>query len=170
MDLGLLEYLLKLEKKQKDECKLLLTRAEGQKEVELNKSDKEADLVSGAEPIPMDQIFDFYDEIFSDELLHSDQVQTVPDGAGELLPIPNLVEDQADTELLEREQGEDETLATIRAQGNKNEKGYFWSQGILRHLLEEELGQMRDRIVLPVVRRNQVLQLAHSNRLEAIFQ
>ena len=123
MDLGLLEYLLKLEKEQKDECKLLLTRAECQKEVELNETDREADLVSGAEPIPMDQIFDFHDEIFSDEPFHSDQVQTVPDGADELLPIPNLVQDQAHTELLKMEQGEDETLATIRAQGNKNEKG-----------------------------------------------
>ena len=84
-------------------------------------------------------------------------MQTVPDGPGELLPIPNFVEDQADTELIKREQGEDETLATIRAQWNKNEKGYFWSQGILKYLLEEESGKMRDRIVLPVVRRNQVL-------------
>ena len=72
MDLGLLEYLLKSEKEQKDECKLLLTRAECQKEVELNETDREADLVSGAETIPMDQIFDFHDEIFSDEPLHSD--------------------------------------------------------------------------------------------------
>ena len=30
------EYLLKLEKEQKDECKLLLTRAECQKKVKLN--------------------------------------------------------------------------------------------------------------------------------------
>ena len=30
----------------------------------------------------------------------------MPDGTGELLPIPNLVQDHADTELLKREQGE----------------------------------------------------------------
>ena len=83
MDLGLIEYLLKLEKEQKDEYKLLLTGAECQKEVKLNESDKEADLVSGAEPIPMDQIFYFYDETLLDEPLHSDQVQTVPDGTSE---------------------------------------------------------------------------------------
>ena len=63
MDLGMLEYLLKLEKEQKDGCEFFF-RAECQKGVELNESDKEADLVSGAEHIPMDQLFDMHDEIF----------------------------------------------------------------------------------------------------------
>ena len=81
----------------------------------MNESDKEVDLVTSAEHIPMDQIFDFHDKIFSDEPLHSDHLQTVSYGIGELLPILSLVQDQADTELLKTEQEEDKTLPTIRA-------------------------------------------------------
>ena len=51
----------------------------------------------------------------------------------------------------------------------RKEKGYSFDQGILVHYSEDSLGDSCQRVVVPLVRRNNVLELGHSNPVAGHF-
>ena len=126
--------------------------------------EEEADRTSAASPIPLGELFEMEDDIYSSEPV-DEEGQSIPDGQGCDIPLPTLINQGADTELLIREQQEEGSLAAITALADQNTKGYYWKDAILKHRLEDETGQTWDRIVLPRVRIKEVMALAHNNRL-----
>ncbi len=83
---------------------------------------------------------------------------------GEVEPVdlscPVLV-DVDNLEKLKRETAEDGTLRHCRELANDGKMGYSYKDGLLFHRVVDEVLGARERLVLPKVRRDAVLRLAH---------
>lgn len=75
---------------------------------------------------------------------------------------PNLT-DESDVALLRAECKSDPSLKHCRELADSSKIGYFWRDGLLYHKECVELLGSRERIVIPSVRRNLVLKLAHDH-------
>ena len=84
------------------------------------------------------------------------------DDLGELLPLPQLTENNSGRELLAKQQLRDHSLHSLREWADKGKSEYSWKDGVLIHILDDEGGETSVRIVVPVDRCTQVLRLAHS--------
>ena len=92
MDLGLLDYLIYVEKQQRaHSTEVRVTRAQDAKDQAVQQSDWEATDQSGAAPIPLGDIYDFDDTLFQSNSVEPAQVQAVPDASlPEQEPLPDL--------------------------------------------------------------------------------
>ena len=77
------------------------------------------------------------------------------------LTSPTNIVDKSDVAALIAEQANDESLAICRAMAAQNKGGYEYHNGILYHR-ESVLGQRVLQLVVPVGRRNHVLEIAHA--------
>ena len=155
------------------------TRAQVKK---ARKEEEENDLASAlseSEPVPLSGIFDFEEELFSDDVFEKglsdpDLVPTplkeleglVEDGAADI-PLPKLGE--ADRNSLSSEQKADPTLKAQYLLAEKQEKGYSFDKDILVHTTCDELGDSLVRILVPKGRRLKVLEVAHTHMLAGHF-
>ena len=165
MDLGLLDYLIYVEKQQRaHSTEVRVTRAQDAKDQAVQQSDWEATDQSGAAPIPLGDIYDFDDTLFQSNSVEPAQVQAVPDASlPEQEPLPDLTHNPTDKADLIQQQKEDSTLAPLRLLAEENNKGYSWEDGLLIHNEVDDFGTDYTRIVLPTQRRQSVLKLAHSS-------
>ena len=137
-----------------------LTRAQAAKERALEEEDVLASTKSESTPTLLSDVFDFPDSYFE-----GDVVATPIDDLsaeivlGENVPLPEIKD--CDTKQLVNEQKEDATLAKCWKLGLSGEKGYGFHNQVLVHHTPDPLGDSVMRVVLPVGRRLQVMQLAH---------
>lgn len=82
--------------------------------------------------------------------------------ADEPLGSPTL-SDKVDVEALKQEMKDDDSLKTCRELADKCKLGYRWSDGLLYNDVVDDDGKVVARLVLPKLRRNKVLTLAHEN-------
>ena len=156
-----------------------VTRAQAEKARKEEVADELASASSGSDPLPLESIFGFDDELFEDEVLKegmavSDLVPTplneceglMENGPADI-PLPNL--NVADRDSLSSEQEADPTLKAQRLLASKREKGYSFEKGILIHTTFDGLGDECKRILVPKGRRKKVLELAHTHILAGHF-
>ena len=99
------------------------------------------------------------------ETAHADsqeQMDGMDDIPLDLIPPILQVADPSDKTALVTEQREDLTLQKIRDFANSTEKGYFWENDLLLHILEMDDGRIFKRVVVPKGRREGILKIAHS--------
>ena len=138
------------------------TRSQVLKEQEGEKADELASAQSESNPVSLVDILDFPDSYFeNDPVPTSDELSTWPEGE-EVCEIP-LPKNVADVSRLVKEQQADISLVTVLSLAKKSEKGYGFANGVLVHSTEDSMGDLNQRVVVPEVRRQQILNLAHSN-------
>ena len=93
----------------------------------------------------------------------------MPEGGVVEVPLPSVDGEGPDREKLIAEQQADATLRNVLELAQRKEKGYAFDQGILVHYSEDSLGDSCQRVVVPSSRRNNVLELAHSNPMAGHF-
>ena len=83
------------------------------------------------------------------------------------VPLPCIDGTGPDRDRLIAEQQADEQ--NVLGLAHRSEKGYAFDQGLLVHYSEDSLGDSCQRVVVPCVRRNNVLELGHSNPVAGHF-
>ena len=145
------------------------TRAQVRKELEEEESDSLASEQADCDPVPLPEIAD-YPEAYFDE-----DCEATPVEAWSTLPEADLIEIAlprvagTGSASLVAEQQADVTLKNVLEMAKKGENGYEFSQGVAVHCIKDELGDSVKRMVVPVGRRQQVLELGHSNLLAGHF-
>ena len=84
------------------------------------------------------------------------------------IPLPDLTVASGGNSLIAEQQG-DPSLEGLMGLAQKREKGYAFSQGVLVHYSNDELDDSVQRLLVPVGRRQKVLELGHSNLLAGHF-
>ena len=137
------------------------TRAQEVKQKAEEAADLQATAQSPAEPVPLSDIFDFDQSYFENEVEPTlvEECDTLPGVDGVDIPLPNFQTTGSGT--LAAEQLADASLTKSLELAKKGEKGYDLVDGIIVHCMRDELDEAIQRVVVPVTRRRQVLQLAH---------
>ena len=155
------------------------TRAQVEKARKEEEDNDLASALSESKPSPLEEIFEFEDDLFEDEFMGKglsdpDLVPTplkdceglLEEGAADI-PLPKLGE--ADRDSLSREQKADPTLKAQQLLADKQEKGYSFENDILVHTTCDGLGDSLVRILVPKGRRLKVLEVAHTHMLAGHF-
>ena len=150
------------EEKSDEAVPVRLTRAQAAKERAQEEEDVLVSAESESTPVLLEDVFDFPDSYFEPDVvatpvddLNSDVV------LGDELPLPEVRD--CDTHKLVKEQEDDPTLAKCLKLGLAEEKGYGFANKVLVHYTPDDFGDSVMRVVLPVGRRLQVMELAHSH-------
>ena len=147
------------------------TRAQVLSEQERERAD-EASAQAESTPVPLSDILDLPDSYFEEDLVPTPVAEwsTWPE-EGEVLdiPLPNAVSEVADSSRLVSEQQADKSLIKVLGLAKKSEKGYGFENGILIQCTSDSLGDINQRVVVPKGRRQQILELAHSNLTSGHF-
>lgn len=104
-----------------------------------------------------------------EEGVRLDTLAQVDNEQGADIPIPAMVGSNEDREQLIKEQSTDESLKDIRQWAAKGERGYSYANGLLVHNLITPSEQVHTRIVVPSIRRTELLKFAHSSILGGHF-
>ena len=138
-----------------------LTRAQAAKEKQLEEEDAKVSAESECSPSLLSELPDFPDSYFEEEEVVPTPVDELCMGEGSVVdfPLPNVKD--CDVTQLIREQEQDATLVNCMKKGVAKEKGYGFHNQVLVHFTPDPLGDTTMRVVLPVGRRQQVMQLAH---------
>ena len=145
------------------------TRVQARRELEEEEADRVSSEESASTPLTLSEIDD------GPEAYVDDEGQPVPVEAWSTLPDTEVIEvtlpriDGEGPSTLVAEQQADESLQKVMEMARKGENGYVISQGVLLHQYSDELGDPISRVVVPKGRRQQVLQLGHSNLLAGHF-
>ncbi len=112
------------------------------------------------------------EEFGMDSLDEAVQVKTGPNCSGEVklvadcdevcdkLSLDNLSRGDDKAKLVEETQ-QDNSLKYCRKLASKNERGYRWEDGLLIHVMVDDVAGELKRIVIPKCRRGIVMKLAH---------
>ena len=107
---------------------------------------------------------DDLDHAGSDSLLDDAQLVGVDGISGENgWPLPCLTGTEEDRKALIEQQKSDSTLESVRGWAKSGEKGYGFQNHIIVHREATERGEEWTRIVVPNVRRKDILKLSHSS-------
>ena len=142
------------------------TRAQAKRQLEEEVADDLASAQADCEPVPLSQMIDLPDAYFDDEceVTPVEQSDTLP-GLGSIdIPLPQLSGDSGTASLIAEQQA-DTSLQKLVELAKKREKGYAFEQGVLFHYTSDGLGDPVQRLVVPLGRRQKVLELGHSNLL-----
>ena len=147
-----------------------VTRAQERCEDEAERADVQASEESDCTPIPLSEIFDFGDELFEDTVATplAELGTWLVEVAEEPLVAP-VMDTCIDKQSLQKEQAEDATLTPLHVLAGEKEKGYRYEDGILLQGEEDCLGDVTSRIVVPLGRRQKLLELAHSGLVSGHF-
>ena len=148
------------------------TRAQVISEQERESAGEIASAQAESTPVPLSDILDFPDSYFEEDLVPTPVAEwsTWPE-EGEVLdiPLPNAASEVADSSKLVSEQQADKSLDKVLSLAKKGEKGYGFENGILIQCTSDSLGDSNLRVVVPKGRRQQILELAHSNLTSGHF-
>ena len=133
-----------------------VTRAQEKKSREAEQADDLASAESECTPVDLGEVFDFQDELFEQSV--ATPLAEVGDSLVEAVPISL----DGDRDALQKEQKADLTLNDLHEYAKEGEKGYTYELGILVQEIENEVGDVMSRIVVPLSRREALLKLAHS--------
>ena len=142
-----------------------ITRAQVTREQNREEADELASALSESTPVPLSDILVFPDAYFEEDPVPTPvaELSTWPVEEVVDFPIPKLVKDDSDRGRLVAEQQSDQSLVQVLNLAKKGEKGYGFEEGVLVHSTCDSLGDSNLRMVVPKGRRQQVLELAHSN-------
>ena len=145
------------------------TRAQTSSEQEQDREDELASAQSEADPKPLEDIFDFPDSYFEQDPIPTpvDQWSTLPEVSVVEVPLPCL--ETSDSNSLVEEQQADVSLKELLQLAHNGERGFAFDKGILVHSASDGLGDRLQRIVVPVGRRQCVMEMAHSNVVAGHF-
>ena len=140
-----------------------VTRAQAKREAAKEHEEDMASAQAECNPTPLSEIFDFPDSYFEQDPVPTsvDELEEWPVFDDVNLPLPSLK--IAGTDDLAREQSQDDSLKAVWQLGVKGEKGYTFEKGVLVQYTSDGVDDSVLRVVVPVGRRMQVLQMAHSN-------
>ena len=133
-----------------------VTRAQVKKKIEAEQADDLASAGAECNPVDLGDIFDFGEDFFDDDC--ATPLADVEDSLVEAVPISA----SGDRGALQAEQKADLTLTDQHVYAKEGEKGYCYDNGILVQNVDDGLGDVCSRIVVPVGRREALLRLAHS--------
>ena len=85
------------------------------------------------------------------------------------VPLPALAERQEGLMELRRQQERDDSLDGWRDYAKKGEKGYGWKEGILIQTIFQDPGQEWIRIVVPRIRRREILNRGYKGLVGGHF-
>ena len=142
------------------------TRSQVKREILEEKEDALASAQADNDPLPLSEILDFPDSYFEEDPVPTpvSELSTWPEGEEVCdIPLPNMGRNVSDVSKLVKEQQADVSLQKLLVLGKNSEKGYEFVEGILVQNSEDSLGDIQQRVVVPVGRRQQILGLAHSN-------
>ena len=139
-----------------------VTRAQAKKDVAREREDDLASAQAECVPQSLGDIFDIPDEYFEQDIVVEpvDELSEWPVLGEADMPLPNVK--GCDSACLKKEQEEDSTLKKVLILGQNKQKGYAFEKGVLVHFNSDEVDESVMRVVVPVGRRLQVLQVAHS--------
>ena len=145
------------------------TRAQTSSEQKKDREDELASAESGADPVALEDIFDFPDAYFEQDPIPTpvEEWSTLPEVSVVEVPLPSLA--TSDSNSLVEEQQADVSLKELLQLALTGEKGYSFDKGILVHSTSDGLGDRVQRIVVPVGRRQCVMEMAHSNVVAGHF-
>ena len=149
-----------------------VTRAQAKKAAAEDKENDIASAQSECEPVALADVLDFPDSYFEpDEAFDATAIPVGessewPEIDSVELPLPDMGGDVA---KLGEEQKSDSTLNVVWKQGEKAEKGYTFEHGVLVHHTSDGVDDLVVRVVVPVNRRQQVLQMGHSSSIAGHF-
>ena len=157
------------EKGDKHVASVRLTRAQAKEEDKEDIEEQIAFEESEADPVPLEDIFDFPDAYFEQDPIPTplDECAILPEVTQVDIPLPNLLE--GDSNSLIAEQQSDITLKELLKLAKDREKGYCFENGVLVQSTSDGLGACRLRIVVPIGRRQNVLEMAHSHCVAGHF-
>ena len=146
-----------------------VTRAQAKREAAKAREDDIASAQAECEPIPLGEVFDFPDAYFEQDAIVEpiEELSEWPEIGMVDLPLPNI--GCSDAVKLAEEQKGDGSLKELWQQGEKGEKGYAFEQGVLVHFTNDGVDDQVMRVVVPVGRRLQVLQMGHSSSTAGHF-
>ena len=139
-----------------DVSSVRVTRAQEKKRREAEQADDLASAESECTPVDLGAVFDFPDEFFEESV--ATPLVEVGESLVEAVPISS----DGDRGALQKEQKADLTLTDLHEYAKEGEKGYRYELGILVQEIENEVGDVTSRIVVPLGRREALLKLAHS--------
>ena len=144
-----------------------ITRAQARREKESEEADAIASEQADCTPTPLEQIFDFDDDLFLDNTAATSVAElcTWPEVTAVDTQIPIV----SDKSTLAEEQTADVTLKPLHELAVKLEKGYKYDDGILVQGEEDCLGDLTCRVVVPKGRRQALLDMAHSGLVSGHF-
>ena len=147
------------------------TRAGLVKDLAEIRADEEASAQSECRPIDLLHEMDIPEAYFEDspEVIPVEELSTLPEVKEVEVPLPRIDGAGPDRDKLIAEQQADGTLLNILGLAKKSEKGYGFEQGVLVHCSIDSLGDSCQRVVVPKVRRDNVLELGHSSPVAGHF-
>ena len=146
-----------------------VTRAQDKREAAKAREDDIASAQAECEPILLGEVFDFPDADFEQDAIVEpiEELSEWPEIGMVDLPLPKI--GCSDAVKLAEEQKGDGSLKELWQQGEKGEKGYAFEQGVLVHFTNDGVDDQVMRVVVPVGRRLQVLQMGHSSSTAGHF-
>ena len=150
-----------------------VTRAQAKKDEAEAREHDVASAQAECLPTPLSEVLDFPDSYFEQDEEWDATVEPInelsewPEIDKVDLPLPNI--GCSDSMKLAEEQKGDGTLSELWKKGEKGEKGYTFEQGVLVHYTSDGVDDQVVRVVVPVSRRQQVLQMGHSSSIAGHF-
>ena len=146
-----------------------VTRAQARKEAARENEDDMISAQAECKPTTLSEIFDFPDSYFEQDPvpISVDELEEWPVFDDDHLPLPSLR--VAGSDCLAKEQKEDDSLKAVLLLGVKGEKGYAFEKGVLVQYTSDGVDESVQRVIVPVGRRLQVLQLAHGGMTAGHF-
>ena len=74
------------------------------------------------------------------------------------IPLPSLVDGESDGTKFRQEVREDSIFKKLREWADRQENDYCWIDGLLKHMIEGYVGEVWERVVVPVGRRKLILK------------
>ena len=104
-------------------------------------------------------MLDFPESYFEDDPVVTpvEELCTLAEGGEVEIPLPNLVSADSDRGKLVAEQQSDKSLEHVFSLARKGEKGYGFDEEVLVQYTSDSLGDVNQRVVVPMCRRNNVL-------------
>ena len=140
-----------------DENRVRVTRAQEKKRLEAEQADDLATAESESTPVDLSAISELEDEIVVDDVVATPLAECA-DVLVEAVPMVSC----GDRGALQKEQKADLTLTDLHELAKDRERGYRYDVGILVQDIDNEVGDVSTRIVVPLGRRDALLKLAHS--------
>ena len=137
--------------------------------------ERDNDIVSAqseSEPIALSDVLDLPDAYFEPDEVFDASVDPLPDSSewpeidNVELPLPDI---GCNSLKLGEEQKADSTLSDLWKKAEKAEKGYTFEHGVLVHHTSDGVDDFVVRVVVPMGKRQQVLQMGHSSSTAGHF-
>ena len=155
-----------------DIVEVKVTRAQAKQAAAEDRDNDIASAQSESDPIALSDVLDLPDAYFEPDEVFDASVDPLPDSSewpeidNVELPLPDI---GCNSLKLGEEQKADTTLSDLWKKAEKAEKGYCFEHGVLVHHTSDGVDDLVVRVVVPMSKRQQVLQMGHSSSTAGHF-